>query len=204
MTMPKDKDPDRKPPEEIQGSSIPKSLSEKYRLDRVLGVGGFATVWLAQQIAFGRAVAVKILVPPTSDIEAHLVRFQREASLAASLSSQHIVKILDHAAEGERAWIVYELVRGPTLLNVMEAKKGPLEMDQAMTAAIHIARALEDVHALGMVHRDVKPANVLRDEHGIYKLADFGLGQLTLSGVSLTATGLIARRQLLLCVALRR
>jgi serine/threonine protein kinase len=146
-----------------------------------------AAVWRAQDEVLGRRVAVKILDPQLAADPDTLERFRAEATAAARLSHPGVVRVFDTGVDGETCYIVMELIDGPTLAESL-AREGP--MDPAET--IRIARAILDVlshaHAEGVVHRDVKPTNVLTGDHAV-KVADFGIAKAAFARNDLTTTG---------------
>jgi eukaryotic-like serine/threonine-protein kinase len=160
---------------------------ERYRLHRRLGAGAFGTVWMARDERLERDVAVKIL--PRERIVSG--RFEREARAAARLAHPGIVTLYEAAADDHGAYLVSELVRGPTLAELLEA--GRLSDRDIIAIAIALCDALSHAHAEGIIHRDVKPSNVLIPERpstpaGLAKLTDFGVARV-IGGDSLTRTG---------------
>jgi serine/threonine-protein kinase len=160
----------------------------RYRVQEKLGAGGMGAVYQARDEELGREVAVKVLrplaavgEPPRELIE----RFRREARAVALLSHANVVRVYDQGMEGDFPYLVMELVGGPTLADRIAA--GPLEVREVRTLGIQIASALDAAHAAGIVHRDVKPSNVLQSGAGTWKLADFGIAHM--SDSSLTITG---------------
>jgi serine/threonine protein kinase len=152
-----------------------------------LGRGGSGVVFAARHKASGRMVAVKALLAQAvlPDVRA---RFLREARV--KLESPHIVQVLDVRDEGGQIYLIQELVEGMSLEDRLQ-RSGRLTLAEALYTAECVARALETAHEAGVVHRDVKPANILADGRGLVKLADFGIAKL-LGGpqsVSLTRTG---------------
>ncbi len=161
-------------------------LVERYRVERRLGSGGMGTVFLARDERLGREVAVKRL--PADSPEDTARRFEREARLGASLNHRNIVSIFDTATDDDGVLIVMEYVAGPTLAD--ELAGGRLEQDRTLQILRGVAAALDHAHGQGVVHRDVKPANVLLGRDGSVKLADLGIATAT-EGVQITRTGTV-------------
>jgi eukaryotic-like serine/threonine-protein kinase len=145
------------------------------------------TVWLGTDEVLGRPVALKRLGAPDSPAGA---RAEREARLAARLSHPHLVAVFDLAIDGEDQWLVMEYVEGPTLAALV-ADRGPLTPDEAAPLIAQVADALAAAHEAGIVHRDVKPSNVLIDPEGQAKLTDFGVARSTEADATLTQTGFV-------------
>jgi serine/threonine protein kinase len=169
-------------------------LGGRYRLVRLIAGGGMAQVWEAHDEILARAVAVKVLHPHLADDTAFLVRFRREAVAAARLSHPNVVAVFDTGVDGSVAYIVMELVRGRTLRELLAAQ-GALGPARAVQIAAQVAEALDYAHGQGIVHRDVKPANVLIADDGRVKVADFGIAKAASTGfgsnADLTQTGTI-------------
>jgi len=160
----------------------------RYRVQEKLGAGGMGAVYLARDDELGRDVAVKVLRPLTAVGEPPrelIERFRREARAVALLSHANVVRVYDQGMDGDFPYLVMELVAGPTLAD--RIAEGPLEVRAVRTLGIQIASALDAAHAAGIVHRDVKPSNVLQSGKGAWKLADFGIAHT--SDSSLTITG---------------
>jgi hypothetical protein len=160
---------------------------DRYRLERRLGAGAFGTVWLARDERLERDVAVKIL--PRERVIGG--RFEREARAAARLAHPAIVTLYEAAVDDEGAYLVSELVRGPTLDTLLEA--GQLSDRDVVSIALALCDALQHAHAQGVVHRDVKPSNILVPEAPpsatqVAKLTDFGVARVV-GGDTLTKTG---------------
>jgi serine/threonine-protein kinase len=162
-------------------------LSGRYRLEAKLGSGGMSTVYLARDETLDRAVAVKVMHREMSEQEDQLQRFRQEARAVAKLSHPNVVSVIDAGEDGGYPYIVFEYVKGETLKQRI-GRVGALDTQDAIAYAIEVARGLSVAHARNMVHRDIKPQNVLIDEEGRAKLTDFGISrQLEQDGV--TATG---------------
>ncbi|MGH2946614.1 MAG: protein kinase domain-containing protein [Solirubrobacteraceae bacterium] len=162
-------------------------LSGRYRLDAQIGAGGMSTVYLATDQTLERRVAIKLMHREIASDSDQLERFRREARAVAQLSHPHIVGVIDAGEDEGRPYIVFEYVEGETLKERIR-RMGRLPMDEAIAYAIEIARALGCAHSHNIVHRDVKPQNVLIDEEGSAKVTDFGIAR-TLDQEGLTADG---------------
>jgi serine/threonine-protein kinase len=160
----------------------------RYRLDRALGSGGMAIVYLAHDRELDRVVAVKRLADNLSHDRSFRDRFLREAQLAAPLSHPNVVRVYDfgHDPDG-RPFIVMEYVEGGSLAEAL-ARDGALSPARVVAVARDCCAGLAYAHAAGLVHRDLKPQNLLLDLDGRVKIADFGIAR-TLDGTSLTLTG---------------
>ncbi len=156
-------------------ADAPLVLGGRYRVLETLGRGGMASVLLAEDERLGRLVAVKRL--PTSSPEEALARFRREARLGASLNHPNVVSIYDSAIDDDGLLIVMEYVEGQSLKERL--LHGPLDPDEALAVLSQIGAALDHAHAAGVIHRDVKPSNVLIGGDGTAKLADLGIATAT-------------------------
>ncbi len=162
-------------------------LSGRYKLEAKLGSGGMSTVYLAKDGTLDRDVAVKVMHREMSEQPDQLERFRQEARAVAKLSHPNVVAVIDAGEDGGHPYIVFEYVEGETLKQRI-ARVGALDAQEALAYAIEIARGLTVAHARNMVHRDIKPQNVLIDAEGRAKLTDFGISrQLEQDGM--TATG---------------
>ncbi|GGX26610.1 protein kinase [Streptomyces malachitofuscus] len=166
-------------------------IAGRYRLLSPLGEGGMGTVWRARDELLHREVAVKeVRAPaglPASDVERLYARLEREAWAAARIADRTVVTVYDVATEDGRPWIVMELVRGLSLAEVLEAE-GPLPPRRAAHIGAEVLTALRAAHGAGVLHRDVKPANVLIANDGRVVLTDFGIAMVEGSS-ALTMTG---------------
>jgi eukaryotic-like serine/threonine-protein kinase len=162
-------------------------LSGRYKLEAKLGSGGMSTVYLARDTTLDRQVAVKVMHREMSEQADQLERFRQEARAVAKLSHPNVVAVIDAGEDGGHPYIVFEYVEGETLKQRIN-RVGALDPQEALAYAIEIARGLTVAHARNMVHRDIKPQNVLIDAEGRAKLTDFGISrQLEQDGM--TATG---------------
>ncbi|MBW8060556.1 MAG: serine/threonine protein kinase [Solirubrobacterales bacterium] len=162
-------------------------LSGRYRLEAKLGSGGMSTVYLARDETLDRPVAVKVMHREMSEQADQLKRFRQEARAVAKLSHPNIVSVIDAGEDAGHPYIVFEYVEGETLKQRV-GRVGALDTQEAIAYAIEVARGLTVAHARQMVHRDIKPQNVLIDAEGRAKLTDFGISrQLEQDGM--TATG---------------
>src|SRR5882757_1539021 len=162
-------------------------LSGRYRLEAKIGSGGMSTVYLARDTTLDRPVAVKVMHREMSEQADQLERFRQEARAVAKLSHPNVVAVIDAGEDKGHPYIVFEYVEGETLKQRI-SRVGALDAQEALAYAIEIARGLTVAHARRMVHRDIKPQNVLIDAEGRAKLTDFGISrQLEQDGM--TATG---------------
>jgi eukaryotic-like serine/threonine-protein kinase len=159
-------------------------FADRYRVIRRLGAGGMATVWLAEDERLGREVAIKRL--KTNAPEESLTRFTREARLGAALNHPNFVSVYDTVAAEDEALIVMEYVPGESLEDL--SKRGPMDPERATSILKGAAAALDHAHREGVVHRDVKPANILVREDGVVKLADLGIAR-AVDATQITAEG---------------
>jgi serine/threonine protein kinase len=166
------------------------TLGNRYLLSGLLGAGGMAEVFLAHDRMLGRVLALKVLKEHFAEDEHFVWRFRREAQSAAALNHQNVVQIYDQGrAEDGRNYIAMEYVPGGSLEDLI-LRRGPLDPAEAARLASQVAEALRAAHAHGIVHRDIKPQNVLLDEAGDTKVADFGIA-LAASRTSTSGTNLL-------------
>lgn len=151
-------------------------LGNRYRIESRIGDGGMALVYRAEDVYLGRPVAVKVLRPQFSADEDLVRRFRREAQAAASLSHPNVVSIYDVGEENDQYYIVMELLTGPTLKTRIQAE-GPLPIPEVVRITLAILDALAHAHANRIVHRDIKPHNILLAEDGRVKVTDFGIAR---------------------------
>jgi eukaryotic-like serine/threonine-protein kinase len=162
-------------------------LNGRYRLEARIGTGGMSSVYRAIDETLERPVAIKLMNREIATDSDQLERFRREARAVAQLSHPHIVGVIDYGEDQGRPYIVLEYVEGETLKERIR-RNGELDVSEAVAYAIEIARALGCAHARHIVHRDVKPQNVLIDEEGSAKVTDFGIAR-SLDDDGLTADG---------------
>jgi serine/threonine protein kinase len=155
-------------------------LESRYRIDVLIDRGGMADVYRARDLRLQREVAVKVL----RDIE-HERRFAAEARTLANLQHPHLVRLLDAGTDNGDAFLVLELLGGATVRALLD--RGPLDPSRVARIGSETAAALDYIHRRGIVHRDVKPSNLMLDEHGSVRLADFGIARL-LGGTAITTT----------------
>jgi eukaryotic-like serine/threonine-protein kinase len=161
-------------------------LKDRYRLERTLGRGGMAAVWLGHDEVLDRPVAVKVLADTIASDPGFVTRFRREATTAAGLTHPNLVGVYDFSEEGERPYLVMQFVPGESLAERLERGE---PLDRAKLAR-ELLQALDHIHRAGILHRDVKPGNVIVEPDGTAKLIDFGIA-LTRDATALTSTGLV-------------
>lgn len=155
-------------------------LGNRYELIEKIGEGGMAVVYKAKCRILNRFVAIKILKPEYSNNSEFMEKFRREALATATFSHSNIVNIYDVGSEGNINYIVMELVNGKTLKEYIR-ENAPLSMDSTLKISIQIAKALECAHKNKIIHRDIKPHNILINEEGVIKVTDFGIAKATSS-----------------------
>src|SRR5512144_286425 len=171
-------------------TEIGTTLGGRYRLVELLGQGGVATIYRARDAQLDRDVAVKLLRPEFGRDPDFLARFRDEARAAASLSHPNIVAVFDFGEDASGPYIVMELVDGQDLASILR-ENGPLPPRQAARVSAEVAKALHAAHVRGIVHRDVKPSNILVGRDGRIRVADFGIAravseaQVTLPGTTM-------------------
>ncbi|MEY4551658.1 MAG: hypothetical protein RL685_7853, partial [Pseudomonadota bacterium] len=159
-------------------------LNGKYRIARRIGAGGMATVYEAQHTGLGTPLAVKVLLQELARVPTLADRFRREARISATIKSPHVIQVtdVDQLTDG-RPYLVMELLTGKSLeQTLLEAKA--LSRERAVDVALQILLGLEAAHALGVVHRDLKPGNVFLAQQGhevVAKLLDFGIAKVRAS-----------------------
>ncbi|MDP9240155.1 MAG: serine/threonine protein kinase, partial [Actinomycetota bacterium] len=174
------------------GNDAPRVIAGRYRLIGKVGQGGMGTVWKAHDAVLGRTVAIKeVDLSQVATVERPQMRERtlREARTAARLSHPNAVTVFDVVEEHGQPWIVMSLVLADSLADVI-AQRGPLAPERVAEIGLALLSALEAAHRAGILHRDVKPSNVLIGDDGTVVLTDFGIA--TLEGdVSLTSTGML-------------
>ena len=164
-------------------------IADRYELKNVVGTGGMSSVYCAYDTLLERNVALKILHEHYSEDEEYVERFRREARAAAQLSHPGIVTVIDRGEQDGRQFIVFEFVDGETLKDLVE-RTGPMPVRRVIELGLDIARALAFAHEQGLVHRDVKPQNVLLGDGGRARVTDFGIAR-TMDAVGHTETGTV-------------
>jgi len=171
----------------VEVARVRAALADRYRIERVLGEGGMATVYLAEDVRHRRKVAVKVMRP---ELAATLgaERFLREIEIAAQLTHPHILPVYDSGAVQSLLYYVMPYVEGESLRERL-AREGALPADEALRLAREVAEALAYAHRRGIIHRDIKPANIMLGE-GHALVADFGIARALDNDAGLTGTGL--------------
>jgi eukaryotic-like serine/threonine-protein kinase len=161
-------------------ATIPQVLLDRYEVGPLLGAGGMAEVYEGRDRLLARRVAIKVLQSQYARDQGFLLRFKREAQAAASLSHPNVVGVYDTGSEDGTHFIVMEYVEGRTLKDVIR-QEGPLYPDRAAEIAADVCSALVAAHARGLIHRDIKPGNVMMTPDGKVKVMDFGIARATTS-----------------------
>jgi serine/threonine-protein kinase len=162
----------------------------RYRVEQELGRGGMAKVYRGQDTVLGRTVAIKILAPQFADDQDFVHRFRREAQAAARISNHNLVSVFDTGSDDGVHFIVMEYVDGRTLADLI-AGGGRILPDRAIEIAIDVCRALEAAHAQGVIHRDIKPGNIMLDEKGHVKVTDFGIARVVSTAETIAQTAAV-------------
>ncbi|HEX6263627.1 MAG TPA: Stk1 family PASTA domain-containing Ser/Thr kinase [Actinomycetota bacterium] len=155
-------------------------LGNRYEIERVLGEGGMAKVFLGTDRVLGRTVAVKVLSPQYAEDQQFVARFRREAQAAAALNHPNIVSVFDTGSTGNVHYIVMEYVEGRTLQDTLR-EESRLTPERSIEIGEAVAKALSAAHAKGLVHRDIKPGNIMITREGQVKVMDFGIARATTS-----------------------
>ena len=169
---------------------LPADCAERFAPRRLLGEGGYGRVYEAVQRDLGRLVAVKVLLADQLDDTAQVARFREEGRITAAIRHPHVVGVLDAGAETGVPWIAYELVEGQSLRDLLEVR-GAFAVTDALAAVVQVCAALTAAHAAGVIHRDVKPENVMACGTGTYKVMDFGIASWSQREGVRTQTGVV-------------
>lgn len=170
------------------GYGIGRVLNGRYQLISVVGGGGMAQVYKARDNVLGRVVAVKVLREQYSTDSQFVARFRREAQAAANLAHPNIVNVYDVGQDGDVHYIVMEYINGESLKEYIQ-RSAPLPISKAIAVAVQILAGVEYAHRSGLIHRDIKPQNVLISPDGTVKVTDFGIAK-SVSDLGLTEAGL--------------
>ncbi|MBI3267636.1 MAG: protein kinase [Planctomycetes bacterium] len=174
-----------------QQETLPgRTLCNEFKLIRLLGQGGMGAVYLGEQLSLKRPVAIKLLTPGLLDSSESVLRFEREAQLAARLQHPNIVQVHFFGKDAGRHFIVMELVEGESLAARLKRERR-IPVSDAVRVALEAAKALAAAHKQGVVHRDVKPDNIFLGKDGAVKLGDFGLARSNASDLHVSVTGQI-------------
>ena len=177
-------------------------LEDRYELEELVGRGGMSSVYRARDRILGREVAIKMLHDQYMNDTDQVERFRREARAVAKLAQSNVAVVIDRGEDEGRPYIVFEYVEGGSLKQLIQ-EAAPLPLDRVLELGVQIARGLEHAHRSGLVHRDVKPQNVLLDSAGVAKVIDFGIARsssevrpgLTLTGTVLGSSDYISPEQ---------
>ncbi len=169
--------------------ATPRVIADRYEIAGPLGRGGMAEVYEARDRVLDRSVAVKVLAERYSHDDRFVTRFRREAQSAARLNHRNIVSVYDTGSANGTPYIVMEKVDGPTLADIIRAE-GALAPERAAEIGAAVAEALEAAHREGLVHRDVKPGNIMVTRGGEVKVMDFGIARAAADD-TLTQTGTV-------------
>lgn len=171
----------------MAGSMIGRTFNNRYKLIERVGLGGMAEVYRAEDNVLGRTVAVKVMLPQYAADPTFTKRFRQEAASAANLQSPYIVSIYDWGLDGETYYIVMEFLRGTDLKTAIK-ERGAINQRKAAEIGSQVAQALSVAHAGGIIHRDIKPQNIMIQPDGNIKVMDFGIARAEDAGLSQTAT----------------
>ena len=164
-------------------------IQGRYELVERIAIGGMGEVWRATDLRSGRAVAAKILRPELTGDEIFLARLRAEAANSRGLRHPNLAVVLDAGERDGSGWIIMELVQGRPLSDILE-ERGTMRPVEILTIMAQVARALQVVHDSGVIHRDVKPSNILINREGLAKLTDFGIST-AVHQRPMTATGMV-------------
>ena len=171
----------------MAGSMIGRTFNNRYKLIERVGLGGMAEVYRAEDSVLGRTVAVKVMLPQYAADPTFTKRFRQEAASAANLQSPYIVSIYDWGLDDETYYIVMEFLRGTDLKTAIK-ERGAINQRKAAEIGSQVAQALSVAHAGGIIHRDIKPQNIMIQPDGNIKVMDFGIARAGDAGLSQTAT----------------
>lgn len=171
----------------MAGSMIGRTFNNRYKLTERVGLGGMAEVYRTEDNVLGRTVAVKVMLPQYAADPTFTKRFRQEAASAANLQSPYIVSIYDWGLDGETYYIVMEFLRGTDLKTAIK-ERGAINQRKAAEIGSQVAQALSVAHAGGIIHRDIKPQNIMIQPDGNIKVMDFGIARAGDAGLSQTAT----------------
>lgn len=157
---------------------IGRVFDKRYKIEKVIGVGGMAIVFKAEDVLMNRTVAIKMLKNDVAGDSEALRRFINESKAVAMLSHENIVNIYDVSVKGNTKYIVMEYIEGITLKAFLKHKGGSLSWRETLNISEQILRALEHAHSKGVIHRDIKPQNIMLLKNGLIKVADFGIAKL--------------------------
>jgi len=157
--------------------SMDQVIAQRYQIIQPIGEGGMALVYLARDLRTGHDVALKFLRPEFKENPDFLNRFKREANAASKMSHHNIVNLLDVGEDADNPYIVIEYVNGKTLKDIIRESK-MLPVDVSVQIAIRILSALQHAHQAGIIHRDIKPQNILVNQKGYIKVSDFGIARM--------------------------
>src|SRR5262245_3731539 len=155
----------------------PNTTLSHYRIVSRLGAGGMGEVYLAQDVELDRQVALKVLLPEVADNEDRLLRFVQEAKAASALNHPNIITVYEIGNVENTRFIATELVKGQTLHGLLRGQS--LTLRDTLDVALQVAAALSAAHGAGIVHRDIKPDNIMVRDDGLVKVLDFGLAKLS-------------------------
>jgi len=160
-----------------------------YKIISRIGAGGMGEVFLASDVELERDVALKVLPPALIGSRSNLMRFRREARLAASLNHPNIVTIHEFGEHDRTPFIIMEFVEGQTLRDLL--KQGPLSIEASLDNVSQVCRGLAEAHNRGIIHGDIKPSNVIVDLKGLVRILDFGLAKLDVEGEATASGGFV-------------
>ena len=172
------------------GPTVGEVLAARYELEELVANGGMSRIYRARDSALERDVALKVLRPQFGDDEEYVARFRREARMVAQLSHPNIVTVIDRGEADGNQFIVFEYVEGETLKDLID-RAGPLPTRRAVELTLQVADGLAYAHQNGLVHRDVKPQNVLLTQTGVAKVTDFGIARSLDVEHGVTQTGTV-------------